>query len=688
MTAAKARILIVEDEGSGAAELRAWLQTLGYPVCGPVAGGLRAIAEAAQARPDLALVDLGLAGEFTGPELAEQLGSRCDVPVVYLVDGSDGADGDRWQRAAAGNPYGCLVRPFGMRQLHLTIETAVASHARERAQRATEIRLQRDVDRLQDLNSLMKTVLDSMSEGVAAVDRNGVLLYHNPGALLLGGDGAPDRSVDTWLQEHDVLQADCKTPVAADGNPLLLALTGTATDDVELFVRDKRERQGVHLSVSGRPLRGDAGVDDRLDEADETFTMVLGDPANATLADGTAIGTIEDDDASVAQAWLARFARTVATHVVDAIGERVTEGTGQRSQATVAGRRLSPGAGAAQPDVLEPSPFRTMQFRELLAGSSFDLTVDRQDESGGRARTRWTVWGRGGVTGLAGREDELSIEGEVATGMVGADYRWGRMLAGLSAAYSGGGGEYAVSGTHDTPERAGDVGSWLLSVHPYVRLEMTDRLAAWGVLGYGRGMLELAEGGADVDTDISLTMGAFEGRGVLLSPGENGGVALAMKSDGFLVWIGSEAADDLPSTAAHVSRLRLVLEGSVDALRGPGGVLTPSLQVGARYDGGDAETGAGVEVGGGLRYAYPAWGLTVAANGRVLLAHQDRGLRGMGRRRLDSPESGRRRARVVRRPEHLLGSCVERRGATLVAGSGAAPGGRGGACRCRHDRPS
>ena len=251
--------------------------------------------------------------------------------------------------------------------------------------------------------------------------------------------------------------------------------------------------------------------------------------------------------------------------------------------------------------------------------------MTEEDESGGGAHARWTVWGRGGATGLAGREDELSIEGEVATGMVGADYRWGRLLAGLSAAYSGGGGEYAVSGTHDTPERAGDVGSWLLSVHPYVRLEMTDRLAAWGVLGYGRGMLELAEGGADVDTDISLTMGAFEGRGVLLSPGENGGVALAMKSDGFLVWIGSEAADDLPSTAAHVSRLRLVLEGSVDALRGPGGVLTPSLQVGARYDGGDAETGAGVEVGGGLRYAYPAWGLTVAANGRVLLAHQDRG---------------------------------------------------------------
>ena len=54
-------------------------------------------------------------------------------------------------------------------------------------------------------------------------------------------------------------------------------------------------------------------------------------------------------------------------------------------------------------------------------------------------------------------------------------------------------------------------------------------------------------------------------------------------------------------------------------------MLTPSLQVGARYDGGAAETGAGLEVGGGLSYAYPEWGLTLAGNARLLLAHQDRG---------------------------------------------------------------
>ena len=370
-----------------------------------------------------------------------------------------------------------------------------------------------------------------------------------------------------------------------------------------------------------------AVLDDTLDEADETFAMVLGDPANATLADGTATGTIVDDDASVARVWLARFGRTVATHVAEAIDGRLTEGAGHGahgSQATMAGRRLSPGTDLARSDAVAAVPFRTMEFRELLAGSSFSLSVVEEDESGDATGGRWTAWGRGAASQFAGEEDELSVGGEVATGLVGADYDWGRVLAGLSVAYSGGGGDFTVRGTGHMKQRTGDLQSWLLSVHPYVSLELTDRLTAWGLLGYGLGQMSLAEDARDAETDIAMLMGAFAGRGVLLSAAQSGGVALAVKADGLLLRIDSQEVAGLPAVAADVSRLRLVLEGSVDALRGPGGVLTPSLQVGARYDGGAAETGAGLEAGGGLRYAYPAWGLTLAANGRLLLTHQDR----------------------------------------------------------------
>ena len=208
--------------------------------------------------------------------------------------------------------------------------------------------------------------------------------------------------------------------------------------------------------------------------------------------------------------------------------------------------------------------------------------------------------------------------------MVGADYDWGRLVTGLSVAYSGGGGEYTVRGTGDLKDRTGDLQSWLLSTHPYASLKLTDRLQVWGLLGYGLGQMSLAEDGGVLETDIELVMGAFGGRGVLLSRVENGAVDLTVKADGFILQVSGEEADGLLAATAEVSRVRLLLEGSVDALRGPAGVLTPSLQVGGRYDGGAAETGAGLEVGGGLSYAYPAWGLTLAANGRLLLAHQDR----------------------------------------------------------------
>ena len=60
-------------------------------------------------------------------------------------------------------------------------------------------------------------------------------------------------------------------------------------------------------------------------------------------------------------------------------------------------------------------------------------------------------------------------------------------------------------------------------------------------------------------------------------------------------------------TGADASRLRLVLEGGRSFALGEGAVLTPALELGLRHDGGDAETGTGVEVGG--RIATPRRGL-------------------------------------------------------------------------------
>ena len=63
----------------------------------------------------------------------------------------------------------------------------------------------------------------------------------------------------------------------------------------------------------------------------------------------------------------------------------------------------------------------------------------------------------------------------------------------------------------------------------------------------------------------------------------------------------------------------------------PGGhSLTPKLEIGARHDGGDAETGFGVEVGGGIAWTDPRFGLRLDLEGRTLLTHDDGAMRDRG----------------------------------------------------------
>jgi hypothetical protein len=76
------------------------------------------------------------------------------------------------------------------------------------------------------------------------------------------------------------------------------------------------------------------------------------------------------------------------------------------------------------------------------------------------------------------------------------------------------------------------------------------------------------------------------------------------------------------ATTAAASRLRLVLEGGRAFALG-GATLRPSLELGVRHDGGNAETGAGGEIGGGVAFADPSSGFSLEAKARMLVAHAD-----------------------------------------------------------------
>ena len=96
-----------------------------------------------------------------------------------------------------------------------------------------------------------------------------------------------------------------------------------------------------------------------------------------------------------------------------------------------------------------------------------------------------------------------------------------------------------------------------------------------------------------------------------------------MKSDA--IWAGTKSARsaDMMGAEGDVTRLRLVALGERDFALAEQGTLTPSAELGMRHDGGDAETGMGVELGAGLRYTLGDLGIEGRA--RTLVAHEASG---------------------------------------------------------------
>ena len=404
-------------------------------------------------------------------------------------------------------------------------------------------------------------------------------------------------------------------------------------------------------------------MDDAVDEGSETLTLRLRNPSNATISDAEAIGTITNDD-PLQTMWLSRFGRTVGGQVVDAVAGRLS-GPAPGSQVTLGGESIDltrvseeaelahvaaglarilgveevpaprPGDDGQAPGAAHAAP-QGMTGRELLLGSAFHLTRERDGSGPGLA-----AWGRvtiGGFDGEAPAEKgTVRIDGDVTTGILGADAEWNRLLAGVAISVSEGEGTFAQPGVD-----SGTIESTMTTVSPYARLSLNDRASAWGLAGWGTGDMTIVQTARAANgdkpkrdeiltrTDLSMRLAAVGGRHALLQADEAGGIDLTVKADAFYVETESEAVSNEGSTTGVASRVRLALETGRAFDMGNGATLRPSLELGLRHDGGDAETGTGVEIGAGVSYADPASGLSVEAKTRMLVAHADSDYREWG----------------------------------------------------------
>ena len=185
--------------------------------------------------------------------------------------------------------------------------------------------------------------------------------------------------------------------------------------------------------------------------------------------------------------WNVRFGRTVAQQVVDTLQNRFVASPQAGLDLTVAGERLNGTTPLEDNHELFSKllGFETVTPYQLAQGSSFSFSPS---DSG--APVQLSFWGTGALSSFSGSEDKLSVEGDVTTAMVGADWSGARWHAGAALTRSWGSGSYDGTQGND-----GDLTATLTGVFPYGRYALTPRLGMWATAGYGRGELSFKPGG-------------------------------------------------------------------------------------------------------------------------------------------------------------------------------------------------
>ena len=364
-------------------------------------------------------------------------------------------------------------------------------------------------------------------------------------------------------------------------------------------------------------------IDDAHDEGDETMVLRLSNPVGARIADGEATGTIKNTDL-MPKAWIARFGRTFAEDVSNMAKDRLTGTPSIGTSLTLAGYSLASGKdfkGLDEPRFEE----RTVTALDLATRSTFSFGTGTPE--GGHVG----LWGRASLSSFTGQEEDLSLDGDLTTWFLGADWRSSRSALGAMVSHTQATGGY--QGASD-----GRVEADLTGVFPYGRHALSERVSLWGVAGYGAGALTLTpDGQPSLTTDMDLAMAAGGVRTVLLEAGASHWPELALETDVLGVRTHSDAVKpdgqgggSLAAATAEMTRVRMGVEGTWSGLRLGGADVRPSLEIGLRRDGGDAETGMGVDVGAGLIWENPKTGLSAALHARTLLTHESDGFEERG----------------------------------------------------------
>ncbi len=438
-------------------------------------------------------------------------------------------------------------------------------------------------DQLPEENETFHVTLSNASDNAEIYRAVGV-------GTILDNDGSAKLRVDNVLVMEEEGNVQFRVSLSQPQHQTVTAVYRTK-DGTAKSGEDYKEVSGV-VTIAPGMMEAIIAVPllrDGLDWQEETFSVHLLSAKHAEIEKAVGLATIQESPVAsekIMEAYIARFLRTASVQMVDAIGGRF--------------RLAADGVVCAAADRAEMAHFWYStsswdpSLGELLAGCHMSQNMPLGSGSFG-------VWGQGAFRRFNGRgEDALTLQGDVTTGMFGVDYRWqGGWIVGMLLSHSQG------DGTFEMADQSGDIMSGLTGIYPYVSYTGTG-WDVWGSAGIGLGQVEMLE----LKGDVVSQFGALGMRGKLVSGG-----TIGLNYHGDFLMTGAEVADH--DLTAEVYRVRAGLEASARIT----GAIRPYLEANVRQDGGSAETGTGLELGGGIRFSRPAWRLRGNMHTQGLVVH-------------------------------------------------------------------
>ena len=321
-TTVQINVLVVEDEGIIAADIRDCLENLGYKVAAVASSGEIAVRLAMTTSPDIVLMDIRLQGEMDGIQAAQQIWEQLHIPVIYA---SGYSDHSTMERAKATGPFGYVLKPIEERELYVAIETALQRY-----------RLDQELERREQW---LFSILRAIGDGVIVVDVHSRIKFLNSVAEALTGwrreEAIGKKLTDVFHLVHEDTQRLLPSPT------LDALQSGTIEYMAEKTLLCSRSGQMLPVANSAAPFCDDEGtitgvvivcrdMTERRQAEERNLAITRAVQLEAQMAELQAINQLKDDFLNTVSHEL----RTPLTNIKMAI--RMLEiNLGQRGQLTL-----------------------------------------------------------------------------------------------------------------------------------------------------------------------------------------------------------------------------------------------------------------------------------------------------------------------------------------------------------------